>query len=113
MNLANISVNKEGEDWTCAVATTYFYNYEDKCEMANCSQVHNTEQNYVVKDCKICKKEYCEWCAEDEFYSDWNHECKICLPQEEEEEVVEEVEEEVIVGEVIMLNLQENIYSLK
>ena len=94
--MSQVIINKEGEDWSSAVATSYFYNYEDKCLRPNCIAVHNTEENYIAKDCIICKKEYCEYCAEEEFYSDFNHECKICLPYEDEDE-------EEISGEVILL----------
>ena len=94
--MSQVIINKEGEDWSSAVATSYFYNYEDKCLRPNCIAVHNTEENYIAKDCEICKKEYCEYCAEEEFYSDFNHECKICLPYEDEDE-------EEISGEVILL----------
>jgi len=68
MTFANNFINKEGEDWSCAVATNHFYNKEDKSCMATSNQEIYYKSVFSSEVLKELKEEteiyewYCEEC---------------------------------------------------
>ncbi len=61
MNLANISVNKEGEDWSCAVATNHFKENSYK-------NIFSSDVLTELKDKTDLYEFYCESCIYNRQY---------------------------------------------